>query len=466
MNSTFETERQQAILVDSLSKRYRIGVPGSTTHRQLREDIMGTFSRLIRNGSNSPSKLEREEASTIWALRDLSFTVNKGEIVGIIGRNGSGKSTLLKVLSRITDPTMGRARVHGRVGSLLEIGTGFQPEMTGRENILLNGSILGMRRTEIQRQLDEIIEFSGVAMFIDTPVKYYSSGMYLRLAFAVAAHLDTEVLFIDEILAVGDQEFQRKCLGKMSGVAQEGRTILFVSHNMAAIRTLTRRCIWLDRGQIAADGPTEAVVHAYLTSTEQGASISGETNLSTVARPAQQPPYGPGPFPTAGLRCVKLSLRRPDGQASSIFREGSPAVIELLIEGTVPRTECDVVVTVLTRDRLPLLSLLPGTVRLDPNANCHCLRTVLDPNPLLQGTYTLDVYVQDPYPQDYVVDAIQFDVVREGTESRGRLRYLDDWMVGPMRVRSGWEAVPVSGDPLLTAGNGYDPVPGVTGQAS
>ncbi|MCC6148369.1 MAG: ABC transporter ATP-binding protein [Anaerolineaceae bacterium] len=216
---------QISIRAEKLGKQYRIGAP-LASYRTLRELMGERFSNPARG------LYQREKNNHIWALRDVSFEVYQGQALGVIGRNGAGKSTLLKVISRVTHPTEGFAEIHGRVGSLLEVGTGFHPELTGRENVYLNGAILGMKRTEIDRKFDEIVDFSEVANFIDTPVKRYSSGMYLRLAFAVAAHLEPEILVVDEVLAVGDAEFQRKCLGKMSDVAQQGRTVLFVSHNM------------------------------------------------------------------------------------------------------------------------------------------------------------------------------------------------------------------------------------------
>ena len=225
-----------ALRVENISKRYRIGLAQSRpdTLRDLLTSRFHRFKRLFTRGDDS----RYESPEYIWALKDISFEVQRGQVLGIIGRNGAGKSTLLKILSRVTDPTKGFGEIHGRVGSLLEVGTGFHPELSGRENIYLNGAILGMRREEINRKFDEIVEFSEVGKFIDTPVKRFSSGMYLRLAFAVAAHLEPEILVVDEVLAVGDAEFQRKCLGKMNDVAQEGRTVLFVSHNMSAILRL------------------------------------------------------------------------------------------------------------------------------------------------------------------------------------------------------------------------------------
>lgn len=249
-----------AIEVKGLSKRYRIGAR-QEPYKRLTETLVDTFSapfrRLTRLGQKPPAE------EILWALKDVSFTVQPGEVVGIIGRNGAGKSTLLKILSRITEPTAGEILLHGRVASLLEVGTGFHPELTGRENIFLNGAILGMSRAEIKSKFDEIVAFAEVERFIDTPVKRYSSGMYVRLAFAVAAHLEPEILVVDEVLAVGDAAFQKKCLGKMSEVAEGGRTVLFVSHNLNAIRHLTHQTLLLESGLTEKFGPTEEVVNFY-----------------------------------------------------------------------------------------------------------------------------------------------------------------------------------------------------------
>jgi lipopolysaccharide transport system ATP-binding protein len=252
-----------AIRIENIGKSYRIAGDGQRAdYRTLRESLMGASAALLRRIRH---RLEGGVSEEFWALKDINLEVQRGEIVGFIGRNGAGKSTLLKILSRITRPTTGRIELRGRVGSLLEVGTGFHPELTGRENIFLNGGILGMSRREIGGHFDEIVEFSGIARFLDTPVKRYSSGMYVRLAFAVAAHLDPEILIIDEVLAVGDYEFQRKCLGKMEEVARggAGRTILFVSHNIGMIRSLCSRCVYLDAGRLVAVGPTEAIIDAY-----------------------------------------------------------------------------------------------------------------------------------------------------------------------------------------------------------
>jgi lipopolysaccharide transport system ATP-binding protein len=251
---------ETVIRVEDLGKRYRIGAPQKprTRGQALLQLVRAPFSYLAR------TLRPPHEEEILWALRNVSFEVQRGEVVGIIGRNGAGKSTLLKILSRITDPTEGRAELHGRVGSLLEVGTGFHPELTGRENIYLNGAILGMRKAEIARKFDDIVSFAEIEKFIDTPVKHYSSGMYVRLAFAVAAHLEPEILIVDEVLAVGDLQFQKKCLGKMGEAGREGRTVILVSHNMGAIRSLSHRCMLLDSGRLVHCGETAKVVNEYL----------------------------------------------------------------------------------------------------------------------------------------------------------------------------------------------------------
>jgi lipopolysaccharide transport system ATP-binding protein len=263
-----------AIQVQGLWKQYRIGK--RERYKTFRESVVQTALAPLR-------KLKRavvaDETSTFWALNDLNFGINRGEVVGIIGRNGAGKSTLLKILSRITEPTKGRIEITGRVGSLLEVGTGFHPELTGRENIYLNGAILGMRRSEINAKFDEIVAFSEIEKFLDTPVKYYSSGMYTRLAFAVAAHLEPEILVIDEVLAVGDAEFQKKCLGKMSDVAHQGRTVLFVSHNMRAVEQLCNSIVWLERGKIRQIGTNvHEIVSRYLVGDSKSEQAAAWTN--------------------------------------------------------------------------------------------------------------------------------------------------------------------------------------------
>jgi lipopolysaccharide transport system ATP-binding protein len=262
-----------AICVRGLGKKYQIGGP-QEKYLTLRDAIVNTMKAPFKRFNRASL-----DVGGFWALKDVSFDVKQGEVVGIIGRNGAGKSTLLKILSRITAPTEGSVELNGRVGSLLEVGTGFHPEMTGRENIFLNGSILGMKKTEIEEKFDEIVKFAEVEKFLDTPVKRYSSGMYVRLAFAVAAHLEPEILVVDEVLAVGDAEFQKKCLGKMGEVAKEGRTVLFVSHNMAAIRRICSRVILVDSGNISKSGDVDNIISYYLQNSLRIASYSNIQQL-------------------------------------------------------------------------------------------------------------------------------------------------------------------------------------------
>jgi len=315
----------KTIQVENLSKRYRLGQT-----RTLRMRLAETVNRIRRGGAGKDGANPDE----FWALRDVSLDVRPGEVLGLIGRNGAGKSTLLKILSRITDPTQGQITIHGRVGSLLEVGTGFHPELTGRENIFLNGAILGMKRAEIRKQFDPIVDFAEVGRFLDTPVKRYSSGMYVRLAFAVAAHLEPEVLLIDEVLAVGDAAFQQKCLGKMGEVANQGRTVVLVSHNMSAINRICQRAAWLDGGELKRIGPTEAVVQEYLTSDlsrcdrvelEADPQKDGQITAVQVLNPKMQPSHSVLASEPFSLRVtyrftrpcrqyrVGIILRMPDG---------------------------------------------------------------------------------------------------------------------------------------------------------
>ena len=301
---------QDAIVVDDLSKSYRIGWQNQAqSFREVMiETAKGPVRRLLGRGRSS-----KDEKNVFWALRHVSFSIPPGEVIGIIGHNGAGKSTLLKVLSRITEPTEGTARIRGRVASLLEVGTGFHHELTGRENVYLNGSILGMRKVEIDRKFDEIVAFSEVGKFLDTPVKHYSSGMYVRLAFAVAAHLDPEILIIDEVLSVGDASFQRKCLGKMKEVSGTGRTVLFVSHNLTTVSSLCERAIWMDHGRPLMDGPAGEVVQRYLMDTTNQDSVF---DLVTVKRPA-------------GMVYDHLRLTRLTFNGGAEIRHGMPLTAEI-----------------------------------------------------------------------------------------------------------------------------------------
>jgi ABC-type polysaccharide/polyol phosphate transport system ATPase subunit len=302
-----------AISAEGLGKRYRIGGPArQTTMGERLTHAMKAPARWLSSNGNGSSGGERD----FWALRNVSFELRKGEIVGLIGRNGAGKSTLLKILSRVTQPTVGRAEIHGRVGSLLEVGTGFHPELTGRENTYLNGAILGMGRKEIDRKFDEIVAFSEVGDFIDTPLKHYSSGMQMRLAFAVAAHLEPETLLIDEVLAVGDMAFQKKCLGKMGEVASGGRTIVFVSHQLNQIRRLCEKVIWLDQGKIFQSGPTPEVAGAY--------------EVSMTRRPEESMHDGGAPRVHNGF--VSWEIIEPRGEKPNMLATLGPVKVRFVLQ--------------------------------------------------------------------------------------------------------------------------------------
>lgn len=363
---------EPAIRVENLSKQYHIGE--KERYRTLRESLLnavkGPIERLRRFGRSSG-----HEDNTIWALKDVSFELQPGEVLGIIGPNGAGKSTLLKILSKITEPTRGRAVINGRVGSLLEVGTGFHSELTGRENVYLSGAILGMRRDEIDSKFDEIVAFSGVEKYIDTPVKRYSSGMRVRLGFAVAAHLDPEILLIDEVLAVGDAEFRKKCLGKMDDVARGGRTVLFVSHNMAAITGLCSRAALLNRGKLAAMGPAEEITQQYLRSTSV-------------------PIAGFQPVETDDFRLTKLEATGPHGQCVLPLEEAS-----ITLEVVPKRQAPSIGAHVLIEDQSGYRLMGINTLALANNiaaAKGHAtvLRIKFAHLPLAPGSYRLHVWLK------------------------------------------------------------------------
>lgn len=356
-----------AIEVSGLGKRYVI--EHESRHDTLR-DTLHHAARKIWRRARWGTGFERED---FWALRDVSFSVQPGEVVGVIGRNGAGKSTLLKILSRITEPTTGRITLRGRVASLLEVGTGFHPDLTGRENIYLNGAILGMHRAEIRRKFDEIVAFAEVERFLDTPVKRYSSGMYVRLAFSVAAHLEPEILIVDEVLAVGDAQFQKKCLGKMQDVARgEGRTVLFVSHNLATIQALCSRGLYLDRGSLAHDGPARDAVARYLT------PASSDT-------PAD---FGPGD-PSLRLDRVKHVAHE----------SGSSLEIDLTVRSSVSRP-LGVEFILQDRDGSPLAFAGQGTLapaeQINQEAGEHPIRYAIDTSRLAAGSYRLQTKLVHP----------------------------------------------------------------------
>jgi lipopolysaccharide transport system ATP-binding protein len=324
------------VRVENLAKMYRIGA---------KEEQARGVGQKVRSLATSPfaylSRMRRPptQDETLWALRDVSFEVERGEAVGVLGRNGAGKSTLLKILARITEPTSGRAEIHGRVGSLLEVGTGFHPELTGRENIYLNGAILGMRRYEIDRRFDEIVAFAEIEKFLDTPVKRYSSGMYVRLAFAVAAHLEPEVLLVDEVLAVGDAAFQKKCLGKMSDVAEEGRTILFISHNLVAMQSLCDRAIWINEGRMVDKGSTSQVISNYLQ-TNFSAQTEQLWNDSATA---------PG---NDMVRLHRVCVRPEDGSGSDMTTMQTPLAIEVEFWNLIPDARLHITIHLYTEQQI------------------------------------------------------------------------------------------------------------------
>jgi lipopolysaccharide transport system ATP-binding protein len=366
-----------AVEVQHLVKRYRIGRRESYT--ALRDVLAGAFSAPVRR-----LKGTREPQPEFAALDDVSFSVARGEVLGLVGANGAGKSTLLKVLSKITEPTEGRVLIRGRVGSLLEVGTGFHPELTGRENIFLNGTILGMRRAEIVRRFDEIVEFSGVSQFLDTPVKRYSSGMQVRLAFAVAAHLEPEILLVDEVLAVGDAEFQQRCLGRMREVTNEGRTVVFVSHNLAAVRALCSRAVVLESGRLVFDGPTDEAVQHYLGFRDggSGGAVEGaELELHLTKAKA----YSGEPF----FRCDRVAALDESGAPSIRFR--SDEQISIAVDYTVLRPVPSLRILVTLSDENQATLLRTESID-DPEAG-----VVLAP-----GSYRTTVTI----PRDLLGDAV------------------------------------------------------------
>jgi lipopolysaccharide transport system ATP-binding protein len=385
-----------AIRAEALSKRYRIR-GYRERHPTLRFAMAEAVSRRL--GRRAPETLVGRAAGIVWALKDVSFEVEPGEVVAVIGRNGAGKSTLLKVLTRITEPTSGWAEIGGRVGSLLEVGTGFHPELTGRENISLHGAILGMRRREIERRFDEIVSFAEIGPFLDTPIKRYSSGMVVRLAFAVSAHFEADILLVDEVLAVGDVAYQKKCLTKMSEVANEGRTILFVSHNMATLLALCERGMLLENGALRTQGPMAEVVSVYLSDLEQSVS---ESLLERTDR--------------QGWQQVKLSSVRVSGANGAVLVTGQPARFAFEVVGEHPVTGC--AFTIYNYVGHPVATLTtalsaPGdSYQAELENECVCEVEAL---PLVPGRYRIDVEVRaNGQVQDRIQGAAMFDV-EEGT---------------------------------------------------
>ncbi len=392
-----------AISVENLSKQYHIGsLKRSETFAEAALHTMtGPVRRtlkLLRGQYSGAAELD----DTFWALKDISFQVGEGEVVGIIGRNGAGKSTLLKLLSRITYPTIGRIKIYGRVGSLLEVGTGFHPELTGRENVYLNGAILGMNKAEIARKFDAIIAFSGVERFIDTPVKHYSSGMSVRLAFAVAAHLEPDILLIDEVLAVGDAEFQQKCLGRMGDIAEGGRTILFVSHNMAAIQHLCQRCILLENGHITFAGATNEVIAIYLSNLHQAAITIFEDRR-------QQPPEAEAWY-------TGVEFRLSNGERTEAAISGQDLDIVLTYRAQSPGKPLNFFVGIYNSIGEKILHLgtpytgnMPSSLPTEGTLVCHLPRL-----PLPEGRYYLNLSLHSGTQRVDLIPNVAFLNVQAG----------------------------------------------------
>jgi lipopolysaccharide transport system ATP-binding protein len=395
---------ESAIQVDRVSKRYELGERSTGLLSQDLERILRKPLRKLRGKPEEEVPTPDHAVvgtSEFWALRDVSLDIEPGSVLGLIGANGAGKSTLLKLLSRITLPTEGELRLRGRVGTLLEVGTGFHPELTGRENVFLNGAILGMRRQEIIARFDEIVEFAGINQFLDTPVKRYSSGMHVRLGFAVAAHLQPEILLVDEVLAVGDYKFQRKCMGKMDDVAKEGRTVVFVSHNSSAIKRLCERSVWLDGGRIREQGPTQEVLHSYLASASEDRG-DGE---AIVAADAQR-------IGTGEAKLTKVALRDSGGAPISNVRLGQPARFLLTFEVSEPLEEVILELGVNSDDAIRAITCLSTDdghtpFRLEPGT--HTIEVDLEMT-LLPGDYTITVGIheRDFRTYDYVEGVLGF----------------------------------------------------------
>jgi lipopolysaccharide transport system ATP-binding protein len=392
------------IRVEGLSKRYRVGE--GTSYGSLRETIVNKLTAPFRSRDVSGGE------SHFWALRDVGFEVQPGEILGLIGNNGAGKSTLLKILSRITRPTAGRVELHGRVGSLLEVGTGFHPELTGRDNIFLNGSILGMRRAEIVKKFDEIVDFSGVENFIDTPVKRYSSGMYVRLAFAVAAHLQPEIMLIDEVLAVGDAEFQKRCLGKMGDVARAGRTVIFISHNITAVEALCNRCLLLRGGTIVASGATSEVITGYMASLIRKGS--GTVSLADH----------PGRTGGSDSSMISVTLAADGAEPASAIRMGGTLGVKVAFKSARPVSP---VIGIVIKNSHGVSILGPnnkfiGGYHFERTAS-GTISCIVSDLPLVAGNYSIDLYFGDGphHDVDIVCDAISVEVLPADVFGTGQL---------------------------------------------
>jgi lipopolysaccharide transport system ATP-binding protein len=394
-----------AIITENLSKQYQIG-RRKQRYGTLADTLVESFKDFAAHGFK---KLPEE---TIWALKDVNVEVERGEVIGVIGSNGAGKSTLLKILSRITEPTSGRAVITGRVGSLLEVATGFHPELTGRENIYLNGAILGMKRVEINQKFDEIVSFAEIDQFLDTPVKRYSSGMYVRLAFSVAAHLEPEILLVDEVLAVGDAGFQKKCIGKMGDVAQEGRTVLFVSHNMGAIRHLCSRALLLEGGQLVANGATGDVINQHLARFIYIAAPSEWVDLSSVPRQGNNE-----------ARFVKFRYSSMSADQQYRAYSHGPLDLTLAIQADIPRPVSSIAITLYDDFGTKLVNA--DTVSLDQtvylNQGMNLVRFTIRELYLSPGVYTLGCWLANPPGEvyDWFKAGVNIEVVDADSDGSG-----------------------------------------------
>jgi lipopolysaccharide transport system ATP-binding protein len=411
---------ETVVAVENLSKRYLVehasASQGHTRHTTLRDLIGDEIRNIARNAlaaARGRPAFQTRDIEEFWALKNVSFEVKQGEVLGIIGRNGAGKTTLLKILSRVTEPTAGRIVLRGRVASLLEVGTGFHPELTGRENIFLNGAILGMTRSEIRKKFDEIVAFAEVEKFLDTPVKRYSSGMYVRLAFAVAAHLEPEILVVDEVLAVGDLEFQRKCLGKMQDVAsKEDRTVLFVSHNMAAIHSLCHSAVLLADGHCTAKGLTHAIVQQYLNEMNRLALIPLSRRVDREG--------------SGDLRFLSITLEGREKDEAAAFQCGKEATLRLEIDCSINDAR-NVVLSAGIHDAmgqrvLLLRSDLIGTEIPDLKFGRHIFRFTIPKMPLVPGRYRLTLHASiNGDCADWILNASAFDVEVGDYYGTGRL---------------------------------------------
>jgi ABC-type polysaccharide/polyol phosphate transport system ATPase subunit len=413
---------KEAIHVDSLGKRYRIGA--RERYHTMRDRLTNALTAPARWFSSNGAGASRKGPNHFWALRNVSFELKEGEVLGLIGRNGAGKTTLLKILSRVTQPTEGSAEIRGRVGSLLEVGTGFHPELTGRENTYLNGAILGMGKKEITRKFDEIIEFAEVADFIDTPLKHYSSGMQMRLAFAIAAHFEPQILLVDEVLAVGDIAFQKKCLGKMSEVAQAGRTIVLVSHQMNQIRRLCERVIWMDGGTIKQSGTTAEVAGAYEVAMTSGAA-SGEADRGQKAR------------------FVSWEILEPRSEPPHMLTSLGPVRVQFVMRVNQEVRRAHHGVALFSMDRQLIWALAKDGICLTPGL--HCFTYTFPMLPLRPGAYTWHVSL---YEDGELLDA--WDCLPEMNIATQIFQHPKDEWNGILNVPSDFSIHEAKGEPVVT----------------